>query len=181
MNKQKIQSFLSKKWLSWLLQAAFLILFIFAFNWWQQRDMLSDGDFIKNTELNLATLNSETYQYQLDNEKNDTLIYFFAPWCGICHLSIDNLEDIYQSKPENLDILVVALDWQSQQEIQEFIDEHKLSMPVLLGNNQTQLNFKISAFPSYYLISKKGEVLSKDVGYSTQWGIDLRLAANRKF
>ena len=74
---------------------------------------------------------------------------------------------------------MVALDWRSIEEVDQFLSQHKLTMPVLLGTNEVRDNFQISAFPSYYLISRLGEVQSKNIGYSTELGMKWRLNFGR--
>lgn len=150
----------------------------YGISWWQQKDMLSTGSKLTTSDLSLISTKGNVFQYQFNNDNNDTLIYFFAPWCTICHLSIDNLEDLYRSKPEKLNILVVALDWSSLTEVDEFLAQHELTMPVLLGTEKVRQNFQISAFPSYYLISKHAEIKAKNLGYSTKLGMDFRLLTN---
>ncbi|MDH5433234.1 MAG: TlpA family protein disulfide reductase, partial [Gammaproteobacteria bacterium] len=112
-----------------------------------------------------------------DNEL-PTLIYFFAPWCQVCHASIDNLEDIYQSEKDNINIYLVALDWKNLEEILDFLSQHQLSMPVLLGTNQTRSEYKIKGYPSYYLIDSDGKIVSKNFGYSTELGLRVRVLLN---
>jgi thiol-disulfide isomerase/thioredoxin len=174
-----IQKTTKQKLTSWGVQLFIYLGIFFAISWYQQKDMLAVGNLVAQAKLNLIAVNGQIHRSQLDNGKNDTFIYFFAPWCSICHASIDNLEAIYQSKPDELDIIVVALDWRSIEEVDQFLSQHKLTMPVLLGTNEVRDNFQISAFPSYYLISRLGEVQSKNIGYSTELGMKWRLNFGR--
>jgi thiol-disulfide isomerase/thioredoxin len=158
--------------------AIYMALFI-SLIWWQHRDMLSTGEMIHVSELKLLDINGQVFSHALNNTKDDTLIYFFAPWCHICHASIDNIETIQTSNPASLKIIVIALDWQSVEEVDAFLAEHQLTVPVLLGTREIQQRFKVTAFPSYYLIDKSGAVVARNKGYSTEWGMKLSLALNR--
>ncbi len=164
-----------QKYKPWLLQLILFVLFLIAISWWQTKDMYASNKPLAQTEISLPNTKGELISYQFDNQQNQTLIYFFATWCGICHLSINNLESVYQSKPDNLEIVVIALDWQSINEVEDFVKEHDVSVPILLGTGQTQQAFKITAYPSYYLISEKATILSKDSGYSTELGLNWRI------
>jgi len=175
---KKLQ-FNKKQFLSWLFQLILLAFVFYTASWYQQRNMLVTGEKIKQSQLSLLSITGQAKHYQLDNGKNDTFIYFFAPWCSVCHASIDNLENIYRSKPEAIEIIVIALDWSSIDEVDEFLSQHELTMPILLGTNQVMKNFKIKAFPSYYLISRNGEIVSKNMGYTTELGINWRILFNR--
>ena len=177
-NPSKFNSgmFNSSKFTSWFLQAIFFVIFFLSISWWQTKDMLAKNTQLSQTQLILPTLEGELMTYDLSNNNKKTLLYFVAPWCGICHLAIDNLEAIYQSKSKELAIFIIALGWDSKESVDEFIEQHELTIPVLLGSHETQQRFKVTAFPSYYLISKNGSVLSKDSGYSTELGLRARQA-----
>jgi thiol-disulfide isomerase/thioredoxin len=177
-NQQATKKSASHKILSWAFQLTIYLTIFFVVSWFQQKNMLTVGSAIENTQLNLIDIKGKVHRTQLNNGKRDTFIYFFAPWCSVCHASIDNLEAVYQSKPKELDIIVIALDWRSIEEVDEFLTQHKLTMPVLLGTNEVSENFQISAFPSYYLISRLGEVKSKNMGYTTELGMKMRLLLN---
>jgi len=140
-------------------------------SYWQESDMLQSD--VAAPALSAQSLDGKTYHFPLrSNSSERTLVYFFAPWCKICHLSIGNLnilrEQIDQSK---LAIIIVALDWKTKEEVTDFINEHELDFPVLLGNQRWQQEYKIKGFPSYYVLDKKGDVLSRSMGYSSALGM----------
>ncbi|MET1253831.1 TlpA family protein disulfide reductase [Aliikangiella maris] len=145
---------------------------------WQQRNMLATGEQLPIEQLKLLNIQGSVTKYQLNQSEQNTLIYFFAPWCKVCDLSIDNLEKIYQKHSKNLLVLAIVLDWQSLNEIDEFLNKHQLSMPILLGDNNTRNQFNINGYPSYYLISKDGKVLARSRGYSTEVGLQWQLKLN---
>lgn len=166
-----------RKFFSWIFQ---LIVFVSIFSIvsaWQQKDMLDNGQS-PVSKISLLSVDGIAKHYNLNDKQNNTFIYFFAPWCRVCHASIDNLEEIYQTKPEATRIIVIALDWLSLNQINEFLSQHNLTMPVLIGTEQLQKEFKITAFPSYYLISKEGEIKSKGLGYTSEVGMRWRINAN---
>jgi thiol-disulfide isomerase/thioredoxin len=165
----------------WLVLVAEIIvafaLFI-AVSEWQARDMLTKDS--QPAQLMSPTLSGEYVQFpQATSPYNNTLLYFFAPWCTICDLSIGNLNTIKSRYPEDLQILIVALDYQSVAEVEEFINDHDLPFPVVLGNSQWARTYQIQAFPSYYITDATGRVLSRSMGYSSTLGMLARLASNQ--
>lgn len=179
MNKQVTTKGFVNQLIYWGKQLAIFAVIFFAISRWQQKDMLDQGETITEPQLSLLSVEGEATHIQFDNGKEDSLVYFFAPWCGVCHASIDNLEEIYRSAPEALNIFVVALDWRSIEEVDEFLSHHQLSMPVLLGTRKVQRDFQVSAFPSYYFISRDAEIQSRNMGYSTELGLNMRLNFSR--
>ena len=121
--------------------------------------------------LRAQTLQGTLYDLA-DTKDRPVLIYFFAPWCPYCSASAANLVRLREWRStEALEILVVALDWETAEQIQAYSDEHELNMPVLLGDPSVARDWKISGFPSYYVLDGEHNVVSRDFGYSTQLGL----------
>ncbi len=109
----------------------------------------------------------------LNAEGKTTILYFFAPWCHVCHASIDNLQALYQ-KNEQIDVIAVAMDFISRKEVMEFTSQHQLTFPIALGNEAIKQTFKISGYPSYYVLNEENLIISKSMGYSSEIGLYLR-------
>ena len=119
----------------------------------------------------LTTLMSDTVTLAANDKK--TVIYFFAPWCQVCHISIENLQEIYLNN-QDVDVIAVALDFESKEEIIAFSKQHQLTFPIALGNAKVKTDFKISGYPSYYVLDKDNKLAGKSLGYSTELGLYLR-------
>ena len=101
------------------------------------------------------------------------VLYFFAPWCQVCHVSIGNLQAIYESNPE-LDVIAVALDFSDSSEVERFTKRHKLTFPIVLGDMALRESLQVPGYPSYYVMNEQNVITSKSIGYSTELGIYLR-------
>jgi thiol-disulfide isomerase/thioredoxin len=99
------------------------------------------------------------------------LIYFFAPWCKVCSLSIGNLEYLNSDK---INIVRVALDYSNVEAVQNFAAKHNISNQILLGHEGLKQQFKIQGYPTYYIIDDQQKVMAKSFGYSTALGLKLR-------
>jgi peroxiredoxin len=137
--------------------------------------MLSTDVELTSTEakpfIQVPTLMDGTVS--LHAQGKTTVLYFFAPWCQICHLSIGNLQKLYE-KNEHIDVVAVAMDYTSVDEVMEFTKQHKLTFPIALGNEEIKHAYSISAFPSYYVINEQNTVIGKSLGYSSELGLYLR-------
>lgn len=101
-----------------------------------------------------------------------TLVYFFAPWCGVCAASSGNIEQLRKLRDESeLDILMVALDWQTAAEVQDYVDRHDITVPVLLGDSTITEDWNVYAFPTYYTLDSRHRIARRDLGYSTLAGL----------
>ena len=119
----------------------------------------------------IPTLMGETIS--LNSQGKKTVIYFFAPWCQVCHVSIGNLQALYE-KNDNLDVIAVVMDFNDIDEVMGFTKQHQLTFPIALGNEEIKHAFSISAYPSYYVINEENSIIGKSLGYSSEVGLYLR-------
>lgn len=155
-----------------------LLLFVIVFqaiSFLRETSMLSTDVDLSAAEnqsfTQVPTLMGETVS--LNSQGKTTVLYFFAPWCQICHMSIDNLQTLYE-KNENIEVIAVALDFVDTDEVMDFTKQHQLTFPIALGNEEIKHAFSISGFPSYYVISEENIIVSKSMGYSSVLGLYLR-------
>lgn len=163
--------FTLKFWLTIIGEILIAVIIFSALSYWQESSML-ESDAPAPT-LSALSLDGKSYQFPLTSETSErTLVYFFAPWCTVCHLSIENLNIVRnQIDRSKLNIIIVALDYKSVSEVEEFLADHDLDFPIILGNQQWQASYKIKAFPSYYILNKQGDILSRSMGYSSSIGM----------
>lgn len=122
-------------------------------------------------DLSLPTVMGE--QVSLLPQGKTTVLYFFAPWCQVCHASIANLQALYQKNRE-IDVIAIALDYKDHSEVMKFIKRHQLTFPVALGSEKIKNTFAITGYPSYYIIDASGIIESKSLGYSSELGLHIR-------
>lgn len=154
-----------------LIQVVVFALIFNVLSYFKELPMLDKGTELAVEQIVLFDL-KESQQPLFETGKTQ-IIYFFAPWCQICHASISNLQSIYLDKPE-ISIKAIALDYASVNEIRQFSSQHDLSFPILLGDSELKKRFKIQGYPSYYVLNERGEVKSKSLGYSTELGLNIR-------
>jgi thiol-disulfide isomerase/thioredoxin len=142
---------------------------VFAVSIWQSRNMLDVDSKISLDKQLLVGLDGQVSA--LIKSDKTSLIYFFAPWCKVCSLSIGNLEYL---DPEKINIVRVALDYSNLQEVQDFAIKHNISSQILLGHEGLKQQFKIQGYPTYYIMDDQQKVLAKSYGYSTALGLKLR-------
>ena len=160
---------------SLFLQGLVFFIIFQSISFFRETSMLSTDTRISQTNQlsfdNVPTLMGETVS--LNSQGKNTVIYFFAPWCQVCHVSIGNLQALYQ-KNKQLDVIAVALDYSSVDEVMAFTQQHQLTFPIALGSEKIKQAFSISAYPSYYVINKENSIIGKSLGYSSALGLYLR-------
>ena len=156
-----------------LMDAIIIFVILMIFSWWQNRGTLpASGQ--SAPEFTLTALDGTSHQLRQYQGKQ-VLLYFFAPWCSVCRLSAGNLNNLRAARNEDeLLILMVALSYENNAEVEGFVTDLDLKVPVLLGTNQQLQDYQIVGFPTYYVIDKAGNLINKSMGYSTELGLRYR-------
>lgn len=156
----------------WLPEALVFVVLIGGIHLYRTQDMLNAGGE-PAPDLYLPVLDGGQLGLQVDNRP--TLVYFFAPWCQFCAASAHNIRNLLDLRGEDeLAVFLVALSWQSIEEVQAYVDRHELNLPVLMGTRQTAEDWGVSVFPTYYILDSDQRVAHRDYGYSTLAGLWLR-------
>ena len=155
---------------SFLVNAALVIAVFVIGMAWQSRNMLP-ADRQAAPDLRGITLAGQPYDLE-DAAERPALVYFFAPWCKICGASAGNLSRMRRwLDPEEFEIVAVALDWASAEEVRAYAERHEFEMTVLLGNPGVRQDWQIYAYPSYYVLDSQHQIARRDIGYSSQLGL----------
>ena len=169
----------AKTWRGYAFEIVMVCLVVGAVFAFQQRNMLpSDGSVVIPDTL-FVTLEGATMDApsnatrMLLAEDKPTLVYIFAPWCSVCRVSINNLDSL---DPNKVNLVRIGVDYQNVEALSQFVDEVGIKGDVLLGNRQTMKDFKVTAFPSIYILQLDGSVVGRSVGYTTSLGLKLRTA-----
>lgn len=119
--------------------------------------------------LNVHTLAGESVTIPTSNGKK-TVVYFFAPWCTVCKVSMDAV-DMFSGR-ENVQAVAIGLDYENVAELKPYAD--KRQVPVYAGNRELQARFKVDRYPTVYILNKDGSIAHTMVGYTSRLGIWLR-------
>lgn len=156
-------------WTKWIRDVVFILFAFWAVDAWHTRDML-DADSGLMSELTLVSLEGDVERIGRDS-KRPTVLYFFAPWCGVCRLSMGNLESLDEAQVR---VVAIALDYANQTEVEQFLQDIDVQVPTYLGTSELKQRFVIKAYPSYYVLDENFEIQGRTVGYSTTLGMWLR-------
>ena len=111
------------------------------------------------------------------------LIYIFAPWCKVCHMNADVVSSQWISS--RYEIKGLAMSYEGVSDVERFVRETGFRAEVLLANQGLEAeltnNLGVKEFPTYLVISRKGEVLTGWSGYTTTLGLWVRMVGIRFF
>lgn len=118
--------------------------------------------------LNLKSFNGKFYDLAAEKGKV-ILVNFWASWCPPCVHEMPSMARLKTYfKNREFEILAVNLG-EDANTIQTFLREHPVNFPVLLDSDAKAVkDWKVFAYPSSYLIDKKGKIRFALFG-GTQW------------
>lgn len=112
---------------------------------------------------------TDSTMYTLSELKGKVvLVDFFYRSCYGCMLAIPGLQKMHEKYSEKgLVILGVNPFDKNDEQLKKFLDKRGVTYPVLFGNRESARNdYKISAYPTIYLVGRDGKIIHTHVGYS---------------
>ena len=140
---------------------------------WQSRDLLPADQRTQAPAFDLVDLDGQRLRTS-DLRGRPAVLYFFAPWCGVCAASSPQLRWFDHWRGDDVQVVLVGLDWRSVDELRSYATRHRLQMPVLLGDATTGAAYRIRGYPTYYVIDAQGRIARRDFGFSSAPGLWLR-------
>ena len=140
---------------------------------WRARDLLPADERTAMPAFQLSDLDGRPWS-TADLVGRSAVVYFFAPWCGVCAASSPQLRWFHRWRGENVQVLLVCLDWSTIAELRDYATRHALPMPVLVGDPATRAAFRVRGYPTYYVLDAQGRVAARDIGLTTVVGLWIR-------
>jgi len=106
------------------------------------------------------------------------LVHFWAPWCVECIEEFPLLDALKKEHPD-LAVVGIAVMYRNRNQIQEFIKQHPVSFPVLLGTENTAAKFGgFDGLPASILFSPDGNLILKKEGRMSQGDVEEAMKTN---
>ncbi|PLT34828.1 thiol-disulfide oxidoreductase ResA [Bacillus sp. V5-8f] len=104
-----------------------------------------------------------------DYRGQGVFLNFWGTWCKPCEREMPYMDNQYKAyKDQGVQILAVNVG-ESNYSVQNFVDRHKLSFPVLIDkNSQVQTAYDIDPLPFTFLIDKDGKIVDTAQGELTE-------------
>jgi thiol-disulfide isomerase/thioredoxin len=157
-----------------LILAAELLLFAvvyLAVRSWLQQDM-ADGlaPPIEAALVDGSSIDLQQYQGK------PVLVYFWASWCTICKLEQGAINAIKKDWP----VITIAMQSGNARDIDQYLKENGLDWPVIADpDGRLAQRYGVRGVPSSFILDKDGVIHFRESGYTTSYGLRLRLWAAR--
>lgn len=155
----------------WPVDAVLLLLVIAAVGLWQTRGHASGA---LPADVTLTALDGRAVALSSLAGK-PTVLAFWAPWCGVCRASSDNLSRVARLTGSRAQVVSIALAYEDRASVDRYVQQNGVDYPVLLGNEELGRRLAVTSFPTVYFVGADGRISGSVVGYTTTLGLLWRL------
>lgn len=170
--RANLKAIVSKQKLKrWAIEGAVLVAMVAVIGAWQTRAHARGPA----PAFSLQTLDGKTVSLSSLAGK-PVMLAFWAPWCGVCKVTADNVGRVASLVGSRKQVVSVALAYDGRASVEQYAKEHVSDgVPVLLGDDALQHALHVEAFPTFYFLDEKGQITGSSVGYTTTFGLWWRL------
>src|SRR5437016_4339345 len=98
------------------------------------------------------------------------LLNFWATWCGPCKIEMPWFVELQKEYgPQGFQIVGVAMDDSSTEDITKFVREMGINYPVLLGKEEVGQSYGgVNALPTSFFIDRDGKLVAREFGLQSR-------------
>lgn len=98
------------------------------------------------------------------------LLNFWATWCGPCKIEMPWFIELQKEYgPQGLQIVGVAMDDASKEDIQKFVQEMGVNYTILLGKEAVGQEYGgVDVLPTTFFIDRDGKIVSREFGLQSR-------------
>jgi peroxiredoxin len=131
---------------------------------YKQPALLAAGETAPQWEL--ASLDGKKYSIK-DFEGKILLFDFFYKSCYPCMKALPVLQSLYE-KYKDRGLMVIGInpyDKPKEDGMKSFLDKRGITYLTLYDAKETAKEYKVSGYPTLYIVGKNGKILATEVGY----------------
>jgi thiol-disulfide isomerase/thioredoxin len=100
------------------------------------------------------------------------LVYYWASWCGVCRFTTPTVQQLWQ---EGENVLTVALRSGNSEQLGKGMGKKGLTFPTHNDESgELAAQWQVGVTPTF-LVIRDGALVSSTTGWSSKWGLQLRL------
>ena len=129
------------------------------------------GQLIGNIapDFELPSLDGKKYKLS-DLRGKAVLLNFWATYCGPCKIEMPWFVELQkQYGPDGFQIIGVAMDDASNEEIAKFAKEMGVNYPILLGTESVGQSYGgVSVLPTTFFLDRDGKIIAREFGLQSR-------------
>lgn len=168
IDSQTIQQYFSQhRWLAYTLQIILVLIVIAMISMWQTRHAIRGvAPALTVRDINNTIRDLQSYRGR------PVLIHFWATWCPVCSLQHSTLNAIN----EDYQLITIASWSGTADEVQHYLTQHALQFPVVVDTSgELAKRYGVQGTPTSFVLDQAGIIQFVEQGYTTEWGLRIRL------
>ncbi|WP_020394146.1 redoxin domain-containing protein [Thiolinea disciformis] len=156
-----------RRWV-WIVELAIVVGVIWGIRAWQQQNLV-DGvapDFSQKT-LDNKIISLANYR------DKPVMLHFWATWCAICEMEQGGISKVVEHWP----VITIAYDDASEADVSKYMEKQGIKQWTTVHDPKGELarSYGVSVLPTTYILDGQGRIRFHEVGFSSSWGLRLRL------
>ncbi|MEN8171050.1 MAG: protein disulfide oxidoreductase [Pseudomonadota bacterium] len=158
---------LRKRIQSWGAQLAIMLLLLLALEAFLTRESVG----VMAPAIDSVTIAQQRFSLQQFRGK-PAVVHFWATWCPVCELEQGMVDGIARDIP----IITVAMQSGTPDEVRDYLKQQGVAYPVV-NDERSWLSrqYGVKAVPASFILDSEGRVRFATRGYTTGWGLRIRL------
>ena len=128
------------------------------------------GQLIGNVapDFELQTLDGKNLKLS-DFRGKAVLLNFWATYCGPCKIEMPWFVELQKEYgPQGFQIVGVANDDASTEDIARFAKEMGINYPILIGKDSVSDSYKVSVLPTTFFLDRDGKLIAREFGLQSR-------------
>ena len=160
-----------RRWRRRLLQWGGQLLLALLLLWGVEAFLSRDALGVSAPAIEATTLSGEGFSLQ-QLRGTPAVIHFWATWCPVCELEQGTVDALAAEQP----LITIAMQSGSGDEVRDYLQQQGVDYPVI--NDEHGLlsqSYGVKAVPASFVLDRDGKVRFVTRGYTSGWGLRLRL------
>lgn len=100
---------------------------------------------------------------------NVVFVNFWATWCPPCRDEMPAMQKLYKENRDKGLVMLAINFMETPNTIRPFVNEYKLTFPILLDSGTVMVSYGVLGLPATYLIDRQGKAAARALG-ARDWG-----------
>lgn len=118
------------------------------------------------TNFSAQDMNGNTVTQDILADYDLTMVNIWATWCGYCIEEMPELQKLYESLPENVNLITIGTDAEQNKDLAaDILKQSNTTFTTLIGNESLEesLTRYVSGLPSTVFVDNKGNFVGQGI------------------